>query len=65
MKHTLTRSLNSSTQFSIEPYYEQWDIGKSDLFELTNNGVPTGSVIIEPRSETRNIGINFAIIKSF
>ncbi|MCW8901793.1 MAG: hypothetical protein OQK75_13340 [Gammaproteobacteria bacterium] len=47
----------------VSPYYEIIDIGKSNVVGITKGGVPvTGCVsdpcrIYEPRSETRNVGI--------
>lgn len=41
----------------VSPYYEIIDIGKSNVVRLTQGGVPTIFVIWEPRSETRNVGI--------
>ena len=42
----------------VAPYYEIIDIGRSNNVRVTSGGVPTGTVIYEPRSETRNIGID-------
>ena len=44
-------------QLIIEPYIEVIDIGKSNTVEVTSGGVPTGTLIYEPRSETRNVGL--------
>jgi hypothetical protein len=41
----------------VTPYYEIIDIGRSNNVRVSSNGVPTAIVIYEPRSETRNIGI--------
>lgn len=41
----------------VSPYYERIDIGKSNTVRLTSGGVPTTTLILEPRSETRNVGI--------
>ena len=41
----------------IEPYFESWDIGKSNTVT-----VAPGVNVLEPRSETRNVGINMQII---
>ncbi|MEJ2142151.1 MAG: hypothetical protein P8Y24_07305 [Gammaproteobacteria bacterium] len=56
----------------IEPYFEKWDIGKSNVVNLTENGVlvvlpECGGVcgVLEPRSETRNIGVNFQVVVPF
>ena len=49
----------------IEPYFESWDFGRSPGEELTINGTPTGAVILEPRSETRNIGITISVNSQF
>ena len=42
---------------TIEPYYQQWDIGESNIEPITSGGVPTGSGVFEPRSETKNFGV--------
>lgn len=41
----------------ITPYYEMINIGKSNVVRATSGGLPTIYVTWEPRSETRNIGI--------
>ncbi len=41
----------------VAPYYEKIDIGKSNAVRFTQGGVPTNIFINEPRSETRNVGI--------
>lgn len=43
--------------FFITPYFEIIDIGKSNSVPLTQGGVSTGFGILEPRSETRNVGV--------
>ena len=48
---TRTRSL------IVSPYYEIIDIGRSNNVSVNSNGIPTATVIYEPRSETRNVGI--------
>lgn len=53
---------SSSVDWIIEPYYEYIDIGRSNVGELTSNGTPTGVFVVEPRSETRNIGVNIRIV---
>ncbi|MCK4866258.1 MAG: hypothetical protein KAT06_12645 [Gammaproteobacteria bacterium] len=42
----------------VVPYYEIIDIGKSNTVRVTSGGAATTTFIYEPRSETRNIGIN-------
>ena len=41
----------------VSPYYEIIDIGKSNSVRVTSDGVPINVTIHEPRSETRNVGI--------
>lgn len=41
----------------VTPYYEIIDIGKSNVVRVTKGGVPTSFIAWEPRSETRNVGI--------
>ena len=43
--------------FFVIPYYEIIDIGKSNSVRVYSGGAATTSIIYEPRSETRNIGI--------
>ena len=50
-------TINDAT-ITIEPYYYRWDLNRSNVAELTVNGVGTGSGVVEPRSETRNLGIS-------
>ena len=42
----------------VTPYYERINIGKSNTVRVTSGGVATATSIYEPRSETRNMGIN-------
>lgn len=62
----------NSYTWVIEPYFEKWDIGKSNVVNLTENGVlvvlpECGGVcgVLEPRSETRNFGVNFQVVVPF
>ena len=57
--------LHTNNKLIIEPYFESWNFGRSPDKALTINGTPTGSVIHEPRSETRNIGITVNISSQF
>lgn len=41
----------------VAPYYELIDIGRSNDVRVTIGGVPTTTVTHEPRSETRNVGV--------
>jgi hypothetical protein len=43
--------------FFLTPYYEIIDIGKSNSVRVYSGGVATNTVIYEPRSETRNVGV--------
>jgi len=47
----------SKSIFFVTPYYEIIDIGKSNSAIVTVGGVPINRFIQEPRSETRNVGI--------
>lgn len=47
----------SGASYFVTPYYEIIDIGISNLVPLTINGVVQSISISEPRSETRNVGI--------
>ena len=46
-----------SSTIIVAPYYEIIDIGRSNDVRVLSGGVPTTTVIHEPRSETRNIGV--------
>lgn len=48
---------NEKQPLTLSVYYEMIDIGRSNNVRVTSNGVPTAIVIYEPRSETRNIGL--------
>ena len=50
----------NSLVWLIEPYIEQWDIGRSNTKEITC-GLLSGFVI-EPRSTTRNFGVNIQMV---
>jgi hypothetical protein len=54
-------SFSKTQSFEIVPFYEQWDLGPSPEKTVTSNGVPVGTRIFEPRSETRNIGISIML----
>ena len=57
--------LYPNNKLIFEPYFESWDFGRSPAKALTINGTPTGAFILEPRSETRNIGITISISSQF
>lgn len=45
-------------KYTVTPYYEIIDIGISNFVPITRNGVQVGGLIAwEPRSETRNFGV--------
>lgn len=48
----------------LAPFYERLDIGRSPDTLLTSGGTPA-TVAFEPRSETRNYGVNLSIKRSF
>jgi hypothetical protein len=52
------------TAIVVEPYFERWDLGRSITEPLTRRGAIVGTVF-EPRSETRNFGINLGVMYSF
>lgn len=41
----------------VAPFYEIIDIGRSNDARVTSGGIATTTIIHEPRSETRNIGV--------
>jgi hypothetical protein len=63
------KTANSYT-WLVEAYFETWDIGKSNTVNLTQGGsLVTGCPgpsdpcgVLEPRSETRNVGITMQLI---
>lgn len=57
----VTVSMENRKKLIIEPYFEYIDIGKSNIVDETSGGVPTGFVIWEPRSTTRNAGVMASI----
>ena len=66
------KKLENSYTWLIEPYFEQWDIDKSNTVNLTENGAlvilpECGGVcgVFEPRSETRNFGVNIQLVMPF
>lgn len=55
---------NRKHTFTVAPYYEMIDIGKSNIIALTRNGSLVdcdlngfNDAVFEPRSETRNVGV--------
>jgi len=52
--------LNQRAHLKIEPYMEGWELGRSPTQTLVSNGVPAGTVY-EPRSGTRNVGVNLGV----
>jgi len=52
----------STHSLIVAPYYEIIDIGRSNSVVVTSGGVATATSIYEPRSETRNIGINVTVL---
>ncbi|MCU7916636.1 MAG: porin family protein [Candidatus Thiodiazotropha sp. (ex Gloverina cf. vestifex)] len=57
---TLNRQVGESTSFWVAPWYEYWKLGRSNNTALYSNQIQIGSVF-EPRSETRNFGINLGV----
>lgn len=51
------RIKNRHDPYTLTPYYESFRIGRSNDVRVTANGVPTSTVVHEPRSITQNIGI--------
>ncbi len=48
----------------IRPFYEYWELGRSSTGNLTQRGTVIGTVV-EPRSETKNRGINMSLSYRF
>lgn len=51
-------------QMNIEPFYETWDLGRSEHTDLTQQSVVVGGVH-EPRSATRLWGVNMGFSMRF
>ncbi|MCU7851054.1 MAG: hypothetical protein KZQ80_02455 [Candidatus Thiodiazotropha sp. (ex Monitilora ramsayi)] len=60
IRFTLDRQLNRSTTFWVSPWYEYWELGRSNDAPLFSNGIQVGT-LFEPRSETRNFGVNLGL----
>ena len=41
----------------FEPHYATWNLGRSNLAAVIRNGASTGILILEPRSQTRKVGM--------
>lgn len=54
------REIKPRFDIGVEPYYERWDFGRSATEPLTRSGLVVGTVY-EPRSETRNFGVDFSL----
>jgi hypothetical protein len=57
-------ALDRVSALSIEPYFERWDLGRSNDMTLTRGGVAVGG-IFEPRSETRSYGLTLSLSSQF
>jgi hypothetical protein len=60
---TWQRSVGNGLAVRIRPYWEHWELGRSESAVLTRNDLVVGSVH-EPRSETDSYGITISIIAS-
>lgn len=54
------RRLRDGVSLFVSPWYEYWKLGRSDTEPLYRNGLPVGTVF-EPRSTTRNLGVNVGV----
>lgn len=52
--------LTRQFQLGLEPFLEAWDLGRSEHKELTQQGFVAGTMH-EPRSESRNYGVNVGL----
>lgn len=59
------KKISNNTWVSVNPYYEKWKFGKSNSVQLTINGLPSGTTILEPGSATSNSGINIGMRIAF
>ena len=53
-----------NTDFSLTPFFEYWELGRSSTEELLRQGKVIGT-IFEPRSETRILGIAIVLNRAF
>lgn len=58
-------TIGKSSNLNINPFAEIYELGRSANTTLTSNGSPTGQQIYEPRSLTRNYGLNIGISQHF
>ena len=59
-----TYMLAERTRVRVDFYQERWAFGRSSSEQLTSGGAIVGSVF-EPRSETRNTGLNVGVTLDF
>lgn len=52
--------LREGLSLFVSPWFEYWKLGRSDTELLYRNGLPVGTVF-EPRSTTRNLGVNVGV----
>ena len=52
---------NVGQEWVISPYWESWNLGRSDDERLMVGGVPTASTVHEPRNETRVGGVTVTV----
>lgn len=48
-------------ELTISPYWELWNMGRSNDAHLTVGGVPTAFAVHEPRSETNIVGVTVTV----
>ena len=61
---TLDHRLGKEMSVWVSPFYEFWELGRSSTQDLARNGVATATVF-EPRSETKNFGVNIGVTWMF
>lgn len=57
-------ALSRNTEMTVVPFVEKQSLGRSSTEALTSRGIPVGSVN-EPRSESRNFGIQIGVSQRF
>ncbi|VAW86058.1 hypothetical protein MNBD_GAMMA16-1674 [hydrothermal vent metagenome] len=62
---TWNQKITQQLSISLEPYHQRWDLERSAAEPLKFNGIMVGGSVAQPRSETRNSGLNFTIIYNF
>lgn len=58
LKLPITYRTKSNNNWRITPYWQSWNMGRSNTKPLRINGTPSGLLITEPESKTQILGIS-------